>query len=53
MAAEERPTRPPWRKGEAPTVDQRNFYEIYLLREIAIRDLKHEKLAHHIIEHCQ
>lgn len=53
MSAEPAPSRPPWKIGETPTVDQRNFYETYLLREVVIRDLKHEKLTHHITEHCQ
>lgn len=53
MAAEDAPSRPPWREGETPTPDLRNFYEIYLLREIKIRDLKHEALAGHVREFCQ
>lgn len=53
MTADPAPARPPWKRGAAPSVDERNFYEIYLLREIKIRDLKHEALTRHIEEHCQ
>lgn len=53
MTPEPAPIRPPWARGEGPSVDERNFYERYLLAEIKNRDLKHDALTHHITEHCQ
>lgn len=53
MAPADNPAPPPWRRGEKPSVDQRNFYERYLLLEIENRDLKHKALTAHIVSYCQ
>lgn len=52
MAAEDPPDRPPWRPGMAPTASEVVTYTRYLMAEVKIRDLKHERLTHHIREHC-
>lgn len=53
MTPEDPPPAPPWTKGGTASVEERNRYDEALLLAIKVRDLKHDALTHHVMEHCQ